>query len=244
MLSSMKDTFFKEKRDEVIPFEFTEEVAEVFDDMVKRSVPNYDEIHRVIIDITRRHYTQGTVCDLGCSTGTTLKLIHKTLLSEKKELPKLIGVDNSPSMIKKAKNKLRNLNSVSLKESDIENFILPKDSGMIIMNYTLQFLPKENRQECLKNIFNSLLPGGVFILAEKILCHSERVNDLITNLYYDFKRRNGYSELEISQKREALENFLVPITPSEQLNSLKDAGFKDPELIFRWYNFCCYLCLK
>ena len=112
------------------------------------------------------------------------------------------------------------------------------------MNYTLQFIPKDSRPQVLSKIYDALQDDGYFILAEKIKSDENDINDLMIELYYDFKRRNGYSELEISQKREALENVLVPLTPKEQINNLKSAGFQKVEMLFRWYNFCCYLCKK
>ena len=125
----------------------------------------------------------------------------------------------------------------------IENIDFKK-SKLIIMNYTLQFIPVEQRLPLLKRIFKSLENGGILILSEKIISESNDFNPLLTTLYYDFKRRNGYSELEIHQKREALENVLIPLTPSDQLELLKRAGFQKEDMIFRWYNFACFMGIK
>lgn len=240
-----KDKVFQSKRDQVMPFEFNEDVAMVFDDMVSRSVPFYNEVHSILLDILDRTYSgKGPIVDLGCSTATTICLMDKHL-KNKGFSPKFIGVDNSEPMVKKALEKLKNedVTSAEIQCTNISDFQLPP-SEVVIMNYTLQFISKEKRPQVLSSIFNALQEDGIFLLAEKIVSTESDINDLMIELYYDFKRRNGYSELEISQKREALENVLVPLTPKEQINNLKSAGFEKVEMLFRWYNFCCYLCKK
>ena len=148
-------------------------------------------------------------------------------------------------MVKKAIEKLDGtLGEVEVRHDDLLKTELSEPADLIIMNYTLQFISPEKRQDLLSKIFSSLKPGGTFILSEKINPEQECYFDLITDLYYDFKKRNGYSELEISQKREALENVMKPITPSVQIDLLKSSGFKNSEMIFRWYNFASYLCVK
>ncbi len=135
------------------------------------------------------------------------------------------------------------INNVELVQSDLEKIVF-EPSGFVIMNYTLQFINPLNRLELLQKIYQSLRPGGIFILSEKIKVENSEIESLITDLYYDFKRRNGYSELEISQKREALEKVLNPLTPSSQIELLKIAGFKKVEILFRCYNFACYIGIK
>ena len=242
----MRDEVFKDKLSEISDFEFNEAVASVFDDMVSRSIPNYEEIHKVIADLCRRAYKHGKIYDLGCSTGTTMRIIGEVFRKMDRPLPEMIGIDNSAAMLKKAQTKLQShglMTNTALLQKSLEEIEL-EESGMVIMNYTLQFLPLEQRLNLLRKIYSSLNDSGVFILAEKIICHDESIDKLIVDLYYDFKRRNGYSEMEISQKREALENVLKPITPTEQIEMLNSAGFKKVEMIFRWYNFCCYLGVK
>lgn len=243
---SKKDQVFNHPIQNIKGFEFNDEVAECFDDMVSRSVPFYDEIHRIILDLVdRTDAISGSVYDLGCSTATTFTLIDKHLKAQKKASPKMIGIDSSQSMLDKAQLKIseNEINNVELRCQNIEEAELDNPS-MVIMNYTLQFIPVERRINVLKNIYNSLADEGIFVLTEKLKSPTRSVNNLLTDLYYDFKRRNGYSELEISQKREALENVLVPLTPKRQMNMLREAGFKRVEMIFRWYNFACYLGIK
>lgn len=240
-----KDKVFRSKKESILPFEFNQDVAMVFDDMLSRSIPFYNEVHSIILDIIDRGYSDnGTIVDLGCSTAETIALIDNHL-SKANKSAHFIGVDNSRPMIEKAKEKLKskNVRDAELVCADISNFSIPS-SDLVIMNYTLQFIAPEKRSQVLSNIYNALNKDGHFILAEKIISDVPDINDLMTDLYYDYKRRNGYSELEISQKREALENVLVPLTPKEQIISLKSAGFQKVEMLFRWYNFCCYLCKK
>jgi tRNA (cmo5U34)-methyltransferase len=158
---------------------------------------------------------------------------------------KLVGIDNSPSMLSICEKKLleNGVKNYELKLSGLENIEF-ETSGFNIMNYTLQFINPLNRLELLQKIYKSLRPEGVFILSEKIKVENKEIDDLFTDLYYDFKRRNGYSELEISQKREALEKVLNPLTPNSQIELLKMAGFKKVETLFRWYNFASYIGIK
>ena len=239
------DNIFGRKLKKIKGFEFNQEVVDVFDDMVSRSVPFYHEIHFIIRDILEKStFKKGRIYDLGCSTGTTITLMDQHLKKTGREA-QFIGVDNSSPMLKRCDQKLKK-NKVSNYElicSNIEDLKL-NPSNIIIMNYTLQFIPTAKRLEILNNIYKSLKTNGVFILSEKIKSQNTTVNKLMTDLYYDFKKRNGYSELEISQKREALENVLVPLTPKNQIANLKKAGFKKCEVLFRWYNFACFIGIK
>ncbi len=243
----MKDNIFSKKLNKITKFEFDETVASVFDDMLNRSIPFYDEIHKIILDILEyTFHNNDTIYDLGCSTGTTLTLLHNFLKFKKNTSRfKLIGIDNSMPMIKKAKIKLQQnkITNTKLMCSDLEKIKL-STSGMIIMNYTLQFIPEKKRETLIKTIFDSLREGGIFIFSEKIISNNENINDLLTTLYYNFKKRNGYSEIEIAQKREALENVLIPLAPNSQIELLKNAGFKKVETIFRWYNFASFIGIK
>ncbi|MFZ9000749.1 MAG: carboxy-S-adenosyl-L-methionine synthase CmoA [Bacteriovoracaceae bacterium] len=242
------DQIFSEKLNFISNFKFDEKVAKVFDDMVQRSVPFYDEIHKIICDLVPRYLQNDdeTFLDLGCSTGTTITLVHQFLKSRRNS-PKInfVGVDNSDSMLKICEEKFIEHQLLNAQLHQISLPELPSiKSKMVVMNYTLQFIPPEKREKLLGDIYNIVEPGGVFILAEKIRTNDLEIEELTTDLYYDFKRRNGYSELEISQKREALEEVMIPTPPEEQIVLLKNAGFKSAEMVFRWYNFACYLCLK
>ncbi len=245
-VQASRDTIFNSPIPKIKGFQFNQQVADVFDDMVSRSVPFYDEIHRIILDIASRQNLDGKrIYDIGCSTGTTIALLDAFLKKQFKSVAQFVGIDSSAPMLEKCQKKLKQkkIKNVELIEGDARKQKLDKCS-MVIMNYTLQFIDPKDRPTLLKKIFRSLEKGGVFIYSEKIKCNDRLVNDLLIDLYYDFKRRNGYSELEIAQKREALENVLIPLTPEHQLALLKEAGFKRAEVLFRWYNFACFIGIK
>ncbi len=228
-------------------FKFDGAVAQVFDDMVSRSVPIYAEIHQVILDlVSKRQWDQGhKIVDIGCSTGSTLFMLEHFFKQEGGTVPKLIGLDPSEDMLNKARAK-----ASQYTDSNIKFFCLGASDlaetniDVAIMNYTLQFIPLAERVGVLSRIHQGLRPGGLFILAEKIKSPTTEIQDVITDLYYDFKRRNGYDELEISRKREALENVLIPLSQEEQVSMLRQSGFQKSEMIFRWYNFACYVGIK
>ncbi len=237
-----KDHVFLTSED-VKPFEFNEQVARCFDDMVTRSVPFYREVHSLLLDVLRKRTPNGgTVVDLGCSTGTTISVIGQEFSDQHFSF---FGVDNSESMLERAQKKIEDSGVLGAKLfcEDIADFVFPA-CDVVIMNYTLQFVPEEKRRDVLRKIYNSLRPGGVFFMAEKIKGSNLLVDDLMTGIYYDFKRRQGYSELEISNKRQALENVLVPWKASEHLDFLKDCGFENRDMLFRWYNFATFVGIK
>lgn len=243
MQVSKKDKVFAMPLERIQPFNFNAEVAEVFDDMVTRSVPLYRENQQLTVDLLSRLLMKDDrVYDLGCSTGSALMLIGSAL----KELElKLIGLDTSLPMVEKARLKMK---AFGLKRAEIDHADITKvdleTCGAVVMNYTLQFLPKAERLPLLKKIHQALRPGGVLILAEKVQADSDELQELVTDVYYDFKGQNGYSKLEISQKREALENVLIPLKPSEQIDTLKVAGFGPVEMLLRWGPFATYLAIK
>lgn len=237
-----KDRFYSERLEQVQPFEFNDKVAGVFDDMVSRSVPSYKEVHKIQLDVVDYHFKPGDrIVDLGCSTGMSFQILDKYL--EKHDVS-FIGVDNSQPMLDKAAQKWEN--SERKPEwicSSLEDFAMP-DSGIVLMNYTLQFLPPKKRDQLLKNIYASLRPGGVLFLSEKCHALDPKQESLWTDLYYDFKRRNGYSDLEISQKREALMESLRPWTVEENLSHLKAAGFEHVFSIFQHFQFFSLVAIK
>lgn len=242
---SNTDTLFQSEV--MSSFKFDKAVASVFDDMVSRSVPIYAEIHQVILDlVSKREWMSGDkIVDIGCSTGTTLFMLQHHFKHTAGATPKLIGLDPSEDMLERARAKAASYTDscVSFTRATASE-LAEVDVDIALMNYTLQFIPKSERVSVLKKIYQSLKPGGLFILAEKVMSPTSEVQEVITDLYYDFKRRNGYNELEISRKREALENVLVPLSQEEQTEMLKESGFHKSEMIFRWYNFACYVGIK
>ena len=231
------DDVFKEKVENLSDFEFNSKVAGVFDDMVNRSVPFYDEMQRLTSELAGNYAQVGTrVYDLGCSTGTTMLLMDKTV----EEGIQFIGIDDSEEMINKCREKLNNFKlnrDIELLVTDLTRHVPIENASVIAMVLVLQFIRPINRLSIVKKIFEGMVKNGVFILFEKILTEEKSFNREFIDHYYDFKRRNDYSELEISQKREALENVLIPYKTSENINMLKEAGFEEVEVFFKWYNF-------
>jgi tRNA (cmo5U34)-methyltransferase len=221
-------------------FEFDEEVAGVFDDMLYRSVPFYRENLTLQINILKNFLSENeTVIDLGSSTGTFL-----IELAKKKRGLKLIGIDNSEAMIKRSLNKAKAFGvSADFINEDILKYDL-NGAKAIISNYTVQFIRPLKREKLIRKIFTSLKKEGLFLMSEKLVTENKKLNKTMIDLYYDYKKTMGYSEFEIAQKREALENVLIPYTMQENIEMLKNAGFKDIEIVFRWNNFATFIAFK
>ena len=239
-----KDALFDQKKKLVSDFDFGKETARVFDDMLDRSVPFYQEIQRMMAEMTADFAVPGTnLYDLGCSTGNTFLLIDKMVPKD----VTFIGIDSSEEMLKKADEKLKQ-NGFSRKYEliplDLNKGVPVMDASVVIMNLTLQFIRPLFRRTVIQNISDGLNEGGCLILLEKVLSPNSTVNRLFIKYYYEMKKRNGYSELEIAQKREALENVLIPYHFEENRELLLSNGFKVCDLFFKWYNFCGILALK
>lgn len=223
-------------------FAFDANVAKVFDDMISRSIPLYADVQRsipVLADLLDHDPIR--VVDLGCSTGTSL--IHLARSLPKRNL-ELVGVDNSPAMLQKCAEKLLALGiqeDVTTHEGDVSEFRF-NDASIVLMNYTLQFIDVENRPRILKRIADSIRPGGFLLVSEKVIHEDSAMDDALVELYFEFKRRQGYSELEISRKRDALENVLVPLTIKGNQEMFRAAGFNRIELLLKWFNFATFIC--
>jgi tRNA (cmo5U34)-methyltransferase len=239
-----KDDIFKEKRDLIENFHFGKETAAVFDDMLDRSVPFYAEVQRMMGEIAADFAAPGTrLYDLGCSTGTTLLWLDRIVSPE----VAFIGVDSSPEMLDRARQKLDAHGFTRPHElvcQNLDNGVAISNASVVIMNLTLQFVRPLNRDRLIASIANGINDGGCLLLVEKVLSHNSTLNRLFIKYYYDFKKRNGYSEMEIAQKREALENVLIPYHFEENRELLLRNGFKACDVFFRWYNFCGMLALK
>jgi len=239
-----KDEVFREEIAKASDFKFGANVARVFDDMVNRSVPFYGEIQRMMAEQAANHAVEGSfVYDLGCSTGTTM-IGMNTLVDP---AIRFIGVDDSQQMLDKCEVKLKEAGFTrpfDLRCADLAKDLRIENASVVVLCLTLQFVRPMYREKVLKTILDGLNPGGVLILVEKILAEESRFNRDFINYYYDFKRRNHYSEMEISQKREALENVLVPYKLSENITLLRDVGFEHCEVFFKWYNFSGLIATK
>ncbi len=239
-----KDEVFKNNIHKPSDFKFSSKVAGVFDDMVNRSVPYYEEIQRMIGELTIDHYQENSyVYDLGCSTGTTMIYMNETV---PQHIP-FIGIDDSTDMLKKCQEKLDAAGisrDINLETADLNTHVNIHDASVVILCLTLQFIRPLNRERLLKQIFDGTVKGGALIVIEKILAEDSPFNRDFIDYYYNFKRRNEYSELEISQKREALENVLIPYKLSENITLLRNAGFNHCEVFFKWYNFAGFIAKK
>jgi len=239
-----KDQVFKEKIQKVSDFEFGATVASVFDDMVNRSVPFYGEIQRMMAEQAADYVKSGTdVYDLGCATGTTLIGMNTSI----EEDIRFIGIDDSSEMLAKCQTKLEEAGlkrPFELRVADLNESLEISNASVIISCLTLQFVRPINRKKLLKCIFDGLCSGGALILVEKILAEDSAFNRDFIKYYYNYKRRNDYSEMEISQKREALENILIPYKLSENITLLTEIGFAHCEVFFKWYNFVGLLAVK
>ncbi|MBO9612023.1 MAG: carboxy-S-adenosyl-L-methionine synthase CmoA [Dyadobacter sp.] len=238
------DQVFRDEITKVSDFRFGTTVVNVFDDMVSRSVPYYNEMQRMLAEIAADHVKEGTfVYDLGCSTGTTLIGLDQLIPSD----IRFIGIDESQEMLDKCDVKLKEAGFVrpyDLVAGDLHQQLPISNGSVVILCLTLQFVRPLYRERLLRNIYEGLNPGGVLLLVEKVLAESSVFNRDFIKYYYDYKRRNHYSELEISQKREALENVLIPYKLSENMLLLKEAGFADCEIFFKWYNFSGMIAYK
>ena len=238
-----RDTLF-EKKASAEKFQFNERVADVFDDMLDRSVPFYKQVIEMTVEILDRSLQAGdTVYDLGCSTGTTLIALAGKLESENL---KFVGIDNSKAMLDKAMRKAEMFSMadrIDFVEMDIIQAELSGVGG-IMLNYTLQCIKPSTRAEFLKNIYSGLRHNGVLVLSEKIVCQDKQLDQQFLDSYHQFKKRRGYSELEIANKREALENVLLPLTIQENYDLLMQAGFSRVETFFQWFNFVSFVACK
>lgn len=243
-MGSNKDEFFKESIKKSADFVFNEKVAAVFDDMVNRSVPYYVEMQRMTGELAADHAQHDTnIYDLGCSTGTTLIQMNSTIPED----IKFIGVDDSAEMLEKCRMKLKEAGFTrpfDLQIADLNKDVQVENASVVVLCLTLQFVRPISREKLLKKIFNGLVPGGVLIMIEKVLAEDSDFNRDFIKFYYDMKRRKDYSDLEISQKRDALENVLIPYKQSEDIILLKEAGFQVVENFFKWYNFSGFIAKK
>jgi tRNA (cmo5U34)-methyltransferase len=240
----LKDEVFKEQISKSSDFKFDRKVVTVFDDMVTRSVPNYLEIQRMIGELAGEYAKDDTVIyDLGCSTGTTMVNMDATVHPD----IKFIGFDDSREMLLKCDENLRSsgiIRNYELINTDLNKGVKIKHASVVVLCLTLQFIRPLHRTKLLKQILQGMVPGGCLILVEKILAEESGLNRNFIKYYYEFKKRNNYSEMEIAQKREALENVLVPYKLSEDLEMLQGAGFAHQEVFFKWYNFAGIIALK
>jgi tRNA (cmo5U34)-methyltransferase len=236
-----KDRVFSRALSDVRAFEFNETVANVFQDMISRSVPGYALLLHMIGLYADIFIQPGSrIFDLGCSLGEATQVIAARAEHIDCEI---IAVDNSAAMISKCEQLPDALNKIEWCCEDIRQTQI-SNASMVVLNLTLQFLPPEERPALLRKIFRGLNPGGILVLSEKVVFEDATENERMVQLYQGFKKTMGYSDLEISQKRNALENVLIPDSEQQHLQRLNDAGFGEIYQCFRSFNFVSYLAIK
>lgn len=241
---SQKDNIYQSKLETVSKFTFDSKVADVFDDMIQRSVPGYDQILRHI-PVLCDYYSQAksNIYDLGSSTGAGLLAMNAVAVAKQ---AKLIGIDNSQAMITSASSKLEILNPAAELElvcADLLDVEL-ENASFVLMNYTLQFIAQTERKHLLTKIFDAMLPNSALVLSEKTQTESSDAKDEMIELHHRFKASKGYSDLEIAQKRDAIEDVLVPESIATHTARLRDVGF---DIVMPWqqhFQFASILAVK
>jgi tRNA (cmo5U34)-methyltransferase len=239
-----QDAIYAKPHGQIVDFEFNDGVARVFPDMIRRSVPGYGTLI-TMIGLLAEQYAQpnSNIYDLGCSLGAASLSMRRRITFHD---CRIIAVDNSEAMTERCRNNIAEDISpidVDVVCTDIRAINFERAS-VVVLNFTLQFLPPEERQALLNKIYTGLLPGGVLLLSEKVVFNDPDKSALQNKLHLAFKKANGYSELEISQKRTALENILIPETLSQHHGRLKDSGFQQSHTWFQCFNFASILALK
>ncbi len=243
---SNEDKLFAEARVRNEDFAFGKDTAAVFDDMLDRSVPFYAEIQRMIGELAGDFAVDGTaIYDLGCSTANTFLSVGAFLRPDVNV--RFVGLDYSAEMLQKAEQKLTGSRfpwSYTLTHQDLNDSLHMENASVALMVLTLQFVRPLNREALIASVHRGLNHNGCLLLVEKVLGEHSTFNRLFINHYYEMKRRKGYSDLEIAQKREALENVLIPYRLEENKRLLRHVGFQHVDVFFKWYNFCGIIAIK
>lgn len=256
-----RDNIYASQQLDIAGFRFDQTVVSVFPDMIKRSVPGYETIIAMTGTLAERYVQPNTRCyDLGCSLGaSTIAMRHhiqhtgddNSCETGSETGCEIIAVDNSEAMLQQCQTVLQqdDLNSpeklapVTLVCSNVEDIPIV-NASMVVLNFTLQFIPLEQRTQLLQKIADGLLPGGVLVLSEKVAFNDPQHQALMIELHHNFKRANGYSDLEISQKRTALEDVLIPETLETHRQRLRQSGFSSVDVWFQCFNFASLIALK
>jgi len=244
MQKTEQDLIYSNPHSQVKDFTFDAQVVEVFPDMISRSVPGYNTIIDTIGRLSK-HYVKpdSNVYDLGCSLGAATLAMRRAIEVDNAQI---IGIDNSAPMVERCQmhvNAFKGKTPVEIQQDNIENINI-KNASMVVLNFTLQFIEKDKRQALMQKIYDGLVPGGLLVISEKISHNNVQCNDLLINLHHDFKRANGYSELEIAQKRTALEKVMKPDSYECHQTRLSEAGFININQWFQCFNFISLVAFK
>lgn len=239
-----EDRIFAETSTEPGSFEFNDAVADVFPDMLQRSIPGYAASIEAIGTLAARYVQSSTNCyDLGCSLGASTLAMRRNI-----SVPgcQITAVDLAPAMISRCRERIAADTSevpVTIVQEDVRRTVI-EQASMVVMNYTLQFLSVDERDAMIAKIGDGLIDGGIFVLSEKVVDEDDEVEALLTQMHHEFKRRNAYSDLEISRKRTAIENVLVPESIPTHRKRLLNAGFRHVGVWLRHFNFVSVIAIK
>lgn len=238
------DNIYANPLSKVADFKFDESVVDVFPDMIQRSVPGYETIIHTIGELAKSAVSDNSnVYDLGCSLGAASLSIAR---ATQDKTFNIIGVDSSEAMVERCKRVVQAFtltNPITIEQAYAQEVEIT-NASMVVMNFTLQFIPPADRAALISKIYEGLNPGGILVLSEKIRHPTLRGNELLIDLHHQFKRDNGYSELEVSQKRAALEKVMLTDTFEEHEARLKNAGFSDVVMWYKCYNFTSLIAVK
>lgn len=239
-----QDTLFAKPLPHLVDFAFDEQVASVFPDMIRRSVPGYETVIAMLGVFASKLVTGGSrVYDLGCSQGAATLALRRHI---RQPDVTIVAVDNAQPMIERCRSNIAadlSPTPVELRCEDIQATRV-ENASLIALNYTLQFVPLEQRDELLARLYGGMNPGGALILSEKIQLPTDPQQQRFTHWHHEFKRLNGYSDLEISQKRQAIENVLIPETQAAHSARLQRAGFSEVYCWFQCFNFASFVAIK
>lgn len=241
-----KDELYASADADLRPFEFNENVACVFPDMLRRSIPGYAASIEAIGWLASRYVRANTRCyDLGCSLGAAAEAIRDNTAQPGVSI---MAVDNAPAMVERCRQRLaaterKEVPEINVVAADVRQIEI-SNASMAVMNYTLQFLPLDEREAMMAKISQGLNEGGLFVLSEKVVDEDAAIESLLVDLHHEYKRRNAYSDLEISRKRAALENVLIPERIHTHRQRLAGTGFRHVGVLLRYFNFVSLVAIK
>jgi tRNA (cmo5U34)-methyltransferase len=238
-----KDSIYANPLGQITAFNFDEAVVDVFPDMIQRSVPGYSAMISAIGLLAGRFGQDNSCCyDLGCSLGAASLAMHQQITAQNCQI---VAVDNSEAMVSRFRLGLQAIPDAKIEVhcADIRHIEIV-NASVVVLNFTLQFIPVEDRELLLAKIWQGLLPGGLLILSEKLAFDDDKQHELQMDMHHVFKKAQGYSDMEISQKRTALENVLIPESFAMHRQRLSKVGFSSVEVWFQYFNFASMIALK
>jgi tRNA (cmo5U34)-methyltransferase len=243
-VAEQRDNIYAQPVPEPTAFRFDDRVAQVFPDMIRRSVPGYSTIIAMTGLLAGRFATPGSrLYDLGCSLGASTLAMRQNVQHGD---CRIVGVDNSAAMLERCRGVMDTDSHevpVDLVCSNLQD-VHVTDASVVVLNFTLQFIAREERDAVIQHIYDGLRPGGIMVLSEKVTFEDPHLDALNIDLHHDFKRANGYSDLEIAQKRDALDGFLRRETLQQHRKRCHDAGFGSCDVWFQCFNFASLIALK